>query len=260
MNLGALTAFIAYILQILLAIMMAMYVLMTGPAGRRLRRAHPGSPGHRPSVRRDRPARRAAAPDARDPPAAAVEFRRCRLRLSRGRKRRCWPRSASRPPRHHHGHHRFHRQRQINAAEPAAPVPRRHRGQISFGGGDIRNLPARLPAGPDAVVPQHSHLFSGTVAENLRMAAPDATDDGPVAGPRRRRRTTLSGACRGGLEAPVGQGGATSPAASASGCALPGPCSGRRPFTCSTTASRPWTMPPKPAPAAPGHRRWRRPP
>ena len=58
MRLGALTAFIAYILQILLAIMMAMYVFSTAPRAAACAERHPGGARHRAAVRRRRVRRR----------------------------------------------------------------------------------------------------------------------------------------------------------------------------------------------------------
>ena len=59
-----------------------------------------------------------------------------------------------------------------------------------------------------AVVPQHSYLFSGTLAENLRMAR--AGGDGRRSSGRHwtaRRPRSLSGRCRRAWNAPVSQGG-----------------------------------------------------
>ncbi len=51
-----------------------------------------------------------------------------------------------------------------------------HEGSVSFGGVDLRA--ARLDELRRRIVfvPQEGHLFSGTIAENIRLARPDATD------------------------------------------------------------------------------------
>ena len=119
MRLGALTAFIAYILQILIAIMMAMYVFMTAPraaaCAERIQAVLDTAPaitdgpggaapeGHTVRI----PERLLRVPRRRGPGP-----RRCQLHGRSGDRDSC---------------HRRHRQRQDHAAEPAAPVPRRHR-------------------------------------------------------------------------------------------------------------------------------------
>ena len=55
-------------------------------------------------------------------------------------------------------------------------------GEISIGGRDIRGLPLESLRSLIALVPQQSYLFSGTLAENLRMGSPEASDDGTLAG------------------------------------------------------------------------------
>jgi ATP-binding cassette subfamily B protein len=50
-------------------------------------------------------------------------------------------------------------------------------GTISLGGTDIKDVSLEDLRRSMAIVPQHSHLFTGTIASNLRMAAPDATDE-----------------------------------------------------------------------------------
>ena len=137
MRLGALTAFIAYILQILIAIMMAMYVFMTAPraaaCAERIREvldtepaiADPATPAGAAACRR---ASRGTA--GRQTP--ALRAARCRvpervLRLSRRRSARAGRRLVHRQGRDHDGDHRRDRQRQDDTPEPAAPFPRRDR-------------------------------------------------------------------------------------------------------------------------------------
>ena len=49
-------------------------------------------------------------------------------------------------------------------------------GRISVGGADLSTLDPATWRSQIAWVPQHPHLFAGTIAENVRLARPDATD------------------------------------------------------------------------------------
>lgn len=59
------------------------------------------------------------------------------------------------------------------AAGQVAPL----HGDVSFGGADLRGLDAEQRAKRIAMVPQRHALVAGTIAENLRLAAAEATDD-----------------------------------------------------------------------------------
>ena len=50
-------------------------------------------------------------------------------------------------------------------------------GSVSFGGVDLRDAPLRELRTRIVFVPQEGHLFSGTLADNVRLARPDAADD-----------------------------------------------------------------------------------
>ncbi len=50
-------------------------------------------------------------------------------------------------------------------------------GSISVGGVDLRSASSAELRERIVVIPQEGHLFSGTIAENLRLALPGATDD-----------------------------------------------------------------------------------
>src|SRR5258708_33582884 len=50
-----------------------------------------------------------------------------------------------------------------------------HQGRVLLDGHDLRQLPLDLLRGQMAVVAQDTYLFYGTVAENLRVAKPEAT-------------------------------------------------------------------------------------
>ncbi|HST17648.1 MAG TPA: ABC transporter ATP-binding protein [Gaiellaceae bacterium] len=50
-------------------------------------------------------------------------------------------------------------------------------GGVSFAGVDLRSATLDATRRRVVFVPQEGHLFSGTIADNVRLAAPDATDD-----------------------------------------------------------------------------------
>ncbi|GAA8851091.1 ABC transporter ATP-binding protein [Helicobacter pylori] len=89
-------------------------------------------------------------------------------------------------------------------------VPRLHDvtgGRVLVGGVDVRELdPAQLWSSI-AVVPQKAFLFSGTIASNLRQAKPDASDDELWEALRVAQAEDFVRALDLGLEAPVAQGG-----------------------------------------------------
>lgn len=180
MNIGALTAFIAYIMQILLAIMMAMYVLTTAPraaaCAERLNAvlntqpsvSDPGEPvqsgngnhlaAHGAIVRGSITFTdvRFAYPGAESPVLEDISF----------------------------------------TADPGTTVavigstgsgkstllgllPRfldATDGTITIAGQNIRTVPLGVLRRAMAVVPQRSYLFTGTIAHNLRIADPGASD------------------------------------------------------------------------------------
>ncbi|MCU1565768.1 MAG: ABC-type multidrug transport system, ATPase and permease component, partial [Pseudarthrobacter sp.] len=199
MNIGALTAFIAYILQILLAIMMSMYVLMTAPRASVSAERISAVLDTEPSVRQpENPQalslqplpvatdplqpillQQAGSPDGqgpRPPLPATLEFSHVGF---------SYP-GAEAPV-------------LTDVTFTARPgtmtaivgstgsgkstllnlIPRfldSTAGRISLGGLDIRRAPLDSLRESMAIVPQRSHLFTGTIGDNLRMAKPDATD------------------------------------------------------------------------------------
>jgi ATP-binding cassette subfamily B protein len=50
-------------------------------------------------------------------------------------------------------------------------------GTIAFGGVDLRDARLESLSRRIVLLPQEGHLFSGTIADNVRLAQPDATDD-----------------------------------------------------------------------------------
>jgi ATP-binding cassette, subfamily B, multidrug efflux pump len=199
MNIGALTAFIAYILQILLAIMMSMYVLMTAPRASVSAERIGAVLDTEPSVREaQNPQSLFLAPlslaaDALQPVAV-----RDATFGDRRRPQRVLPAALE-----------FN---QVSFSYPGAEVPvlagisftagpgtmtaivgstgsgkstllnliprflDSTAGSISLGGVDIKDVSLDSLRASMAIVPQRSHLFTGTIGDNLRMAKPDATE------------------------------------------------------------------------------------
>jgi ATP-binding cassette subfamily B protein len=80
-------------------------------------------------------------------------------------------------------------------------------GAVLVGGLDVRDLDADALGEKIGLVPQKAFLFSGTVASNLRYGKPDATDDDLWHALRVAQAEDFVRAMPGGLEAEIVQGG-----------------------------------------------------
>ena len=80
-------------------------------------------------------------------------------------------------------------------------------GTVSVDGVDVRDLDPDMLWATIGLVPQRPYLFSGTVASNLRLGKPDATDDELWHALRVAQADDFVSAMPGQLEAPVSQGG-----------------------------------------------------
>ncbi len=80
-------------------------------------------------------------------------------------------------------------------------------GAVRVDGVDVRDLEPEVLWSRIGLVPQKPYLFSGTVASNLRFSAPDATDDELREALRVAQAADFVAAMPGGLEAPISQGG-----------------------------------------------------
>lgn len=174
MELGALTAFIAYIMQILLAIMMAMYVLSTAPraavSAERVTEvlnteSEITQPGNTAGGMVARPSRAEglrfdnvvfAYPGAETPVVESITFH-----AAPGSTTAVIGSTGS------------------GKSTIVSLVPRLlevSSGSISLDGRDIAAVPLNALRNQLGVVPQESWLFRGTIAENLRISLPSATD------------------------------------------------------------------------------------
>ena len=80
-------------------------------------------------------------------------------------------------------------------------------GAVLVGGVDVRRLEPELLHSRMGLVPQQGYLFSGTVASNLRYGKPDATDEEMEAALEIAQASDFVREMPGGLDAPIEQGG-----------------------------------------------------
>ncbi len=80
-------------------------------------------------------------------------------------------------------------------------------GSVSIDGIDVRELDPEQLWGHVGIVPQRAYLFSGTVADNLRYADPDATDEQLWEALEVAQAAPFVRGLEGGLAAAVNQGG-----------------------------------------------------
>ncbi|MGW1015818.1 ABC transporter ATP-binding protein [Streptomyces niveus] len=81
-------------------------------------------------------------------------------------------------------------------------------GEVRIGGADVRDMDPALLARTVGFVPQKPYLFSGTVASNLRYGKPDATDGELWQALKTAQAADFVAALPEELDAPVAQGGA----------------------------------------------------
>lgn len=206
MQLGSLTAFIAYILQILIAIMMAMYVLMTAPRAAVCAERIQAVLDTRPAIA-DPPISRAGLPHARRTPGGTVEFRNVTFAYPGAEAAVLDRISFTASP------------GTITAIIGSTGsgkstllnlLPRfleTTSGEVLIGGHNVKSLPLHFLRDSLSLVPQRAYLFSGTVAENLRIAAPEASDDDLLRALRTAQAEDFVRDLPDGIHSPVSQGG-----------------------------------------------------
>ena len=201
MEVGALTAFLAYLLQILMAVMMTTFLLVLVP---------------RATVCADRIGEVLHTPSSVVPPAESVtvlsgpvdvELRDVELR---------YPGAGDPVLRDVSFVAQPGRTTAIIGSTGAGKttlvslVPRLFDvtgGAVLVGGVDVRALDQEVLWSTIGLVPQRAFLFSGTIASNLRYGKPDATDDELWAALEVAQAREFVAALAGGLDAPVTQGG-----------------------------------------------------
>ncbi|ADX72951.1 ABC-type multidrug transport system, ATPase and permease component [Pseudarthrobacter phenanthrenivorans Sphe3] len=212
MDIGALAAFIAYILQILLAIMMAMYVLMTAPRAAVCAERIGAVLSTEPSVR-DPDGTRPAMPgrtvwnEEPGPGRGTLQFSRVGFSYPGAEAPVLADISFTAGPGTTTaivGSTGSGKSTLLNL------IPRfldSTAGTIRLDGVDIRDLPLDALRGAMSIVPQHSHLFSGTIGDNLRLAVPDAPDEQLWAALETAQTMRFMRELPLGLDTPLGQGG-----------------------------------------------------
>ncbi len=80
-------------------------------------------------------------------------------------------------------------------------------GAVLVDGADVRDLDPAVLSGLIGLVPQRPYLFSGTVASNLRYGQPDATDAELWRALEIAQARDFVAQMQGGLDAPIAQGG-----------------------------------------------------
>ncbi|MEU7029606.1 ABC transporter ATP-binding protein [Streptomyces sp. NPDC015232] len=201
MEIGALTAFLAYLMQIVMAVMMATFMFMMVP---------------RAEVCAERIQEVLATESSVVPPAAPVRElgRRGHLEV-RGAEFR-YPGAEESVLRDVELVARPGETTAIIGSTGSGKstllglVPRLFDvtgGEVLVDGVDVRELEPGLMARTVGLVPQKPYLFSGTVATNLRYGKPDATDEELWHALEVAQAKDFVSKLEGGLNAPIAQGG-----------------------------------------------------
>ncbi len=203
MQIGALIAFLAYLVQILMSVMMATFVAVLWPRAAVCAERIQEVLDTRPSV--DEPHPRVAVREL--PTRAAVEFDRVTFRYPGAEAPVLEDVSLVAQP------------GQLTAIVGSTGagkttllnlVPRLFdatSGTVRIGGVDVRDLDLQVLWDQVGLVPQKPYLFSGTVASNLRHAKPDATDAELWEALTIAQAADFVRAMPGELDAPITQGG-----------------------------------------------------
>ncbi len=202
MQIGALTAFLSYIMQILMSVMMAMFMFMMIPRAAvsaeritEVLQTVPGvadEPGSITVDRLDGVLRVDGAtfsyPGAQDPVLSGVSFQ-----AQPGTTTAIIGSTGS------------------GKSTLVNLIPRlldTTRGSIELGGHDVKSLALSSLRSSIGLVPQKAYLFSGTVASNIRMGNPNATDEQLWQALETAQAADFVRSMPEGLQAPIDQGGA----------------------------------------------------
>ncbi|WP_426985993.1 ABC transporter ATP-binding protein [Pseudarthrobacter sp. Y6] len=205
MKIGALTAFIAYILQILLAIMMAMYVFMTAPRAAACAERLGAVLDAKPSVQDCKAPQRTSLGGTLE--GASVTFRNVSFSYPGAENPVLEDISFTAGPGTTVA---IVGSTGSGKSTLLSLVPRfldATAGTISIGGRNICSMPLDVLRRTMAAVPQKSHLFSGTISDNLRVAAPEATDGQLWEAMETAQAASFVRALPLGMDTEVGQGG-----------------------------------------------------
>jgi ATP-binding cassette subfamily B multidrug efflux pump len=200
-EIGSLTAFLSYLLQILMSVMLATFVLMTVP------RASVGADRIMAVLDTETSVPVAEHPVTTLPGAAEPQLRDVEFR---------YPGAAEPVLRDISFRARAGRTTAVvggigsgksTLLSLIARLFDATGGQVLVGGRDVRDIEPDVLWSRIALVPSKAYLFSGTVAGNLRYGRPDATDDELWAALEIAQARDFVAALPDGLYAPVLQGG-----------------------------------------------------
>ena len=201
MKIGALTAFLSYLMQILMSVMMATFMFMMVP---------------RAEVCAERIEEVLGTPSSVVPPKAPITVLRRHGELELFNVDFAYPGAEAAVLR---GVDLIARPGETTAVIGSTGsgkstlvnlIPRLYDatgGRVLIDGEDVAELDPALLAETVGLVPQKPYLFSGTVASNLRYGKPDATDEELWHALEVAQAKDFVAALDGGLEAPIAQGG-----------------------------------------------------
>jgi len=200
-QIGDLTAFLVYLAQILLAVMMATFMLMMIP---------------RAAVSAERIGEVIGTISSVAPPRAAVASVELRAQVEFRQVKFQYPGAAD-PVLHDVSFRVTQGQTLAIIGSTGAGkttlvslIPRLFdvsEGAVLIDGVDVRKLDPDLLWSRIGLVPQKTYLFSGTVASNLRYGNPEATEEQMWRALEVAQAREFVEAMKGGLEAPIAQGG-----------------------------------------------------
>jgi ATP-binding cassette subfamily B protein len=200
-QIGDLTAFLVYLGQILFAVMMATFMLMMIP---------------RAAVSAERIREVIGTAPSMAPPRHAVESVELRAQVELRQVRFQYPGAAD-PVLHDVSFRVAQGQTFAIIGSTGAGkttlvslIPRLFdvsEGAVLVDGVDVRALDPDLLWSRIGLVPQNAYLFSGTVASNLRYGNPEATEEQMWRALEIAQAREFVEAMKGGLEAPIAQGG-----------------------------------------------------
>jgi ATP-binding cassette subfamily B protein len=201
MQIGALTAFLTYLMQILMSVMMATFMLIMVP------RAAVCAERIQEVLTTTSSVAEAAAPIGQVHAGARLEFRDVAFQypgaadpVLRGVTLQVGPGQTTAVV----GSTGTGKTTLISLVPRLFDVTQ---GTVLVGGVDVRDLDFETLRGRIGLVPQRAYLFSGTVATNLRYGNPDATDDELWAALEVAQARDFVEAMPEGLDAPIAQGG-----------------------------------------------------
>ncbi|MEV6063650.1 ABC transporter ATP-binding protein [Nocardia asteroides] len=203
MQIGSLTAMLSYIMQILMAVMMASFLAMMAPRAAVSADRIGGVLDTESSVRPPKlPQPFAGDPAAVDLQFAEFAFPGAEKPVLRGIRFQVAPGTTTAIV----GSTGSGKTTLINLIPRLIDVTD---GAVYVGGTDVRHLDLELLRGGIGLVPQKAYLFSGTVASNLRYGNPEATDEQLWQALEVAQAADFVREMPQGLETPVAQGGTT---------------------------------------------------